>query len=176
MSSCGLPTGERAVLIGAPQIEKSAGRVYAWTGGFETYLLEISADSMDWRFDGNSAEELGTSMTALGEGDSGAAGDWVALGASRNSITFTAAGAVYLTHSSDWWDAGVYSSNEEDDAWSVVYGEAEYADFGASVSAPGDVDGDGWPDVLVGQPRVDDEKLGFDVGGAVLWLEALPGI
>ena len=55
----------------------------------------------------------------------------------------------------------------------ALEGEADDDDFGASVAGPGDVDGDGWPDLLIGAGGWG-ERVG-DVEGAGLQQNMVQG-
>lgn len=64
-------------------------------------------------------------------------------------------------------DCGGPSSSDDGESWDGKYSGAEGAELGASVAAAGDVNGDGYADLLLGAPGATDDD-GEDVGGAVL--------
>jgi Putative metal-binding motif/FG-GAP repeat len=89
----------------------------------------------------------------------------VAIGAHRADLGASNAGAVYVVRggfagSVDLGDADAIFSGTNADGWA-----------GFSVAFPGDVDDDGWPDLLVGEPYA--LSGGVDVGAAHLLLGPL---
>jgi hypothetical protein len=139
----------------------------ASTGG------EVALADLSDHFVGADAQGLGLSVAALGVDAWGET--WIGVGAPFSDPDYEDAGAAYTLPLSDWYGVGTLDTSIEDAVWSVVYGEASFGEFGAAVSGLGDLDDDGYPELISGTPRVDRDGVGFDVGGAAIWLDAFGG-
>jgi hypothetical protein len=84
----------------------------------------------------------------------------VIVGAPNYDVAGTEEGAAFVFYGSD---TGPGASPN----W-VAYGDQEEARFGASVGTAGDVNGDGYDDVVVGMPDLDEGQK-TDVGAALLF-------
>jgi len=162
-----LADGSAGVLVGAPDAG-DGGAAYLWSVSDGSVTLS----DLTSRFEGASDEQLGASVAVLGDSGGPAGDTWLAFGAPDDDTSFNGAGAVYVLGLSDW-TGGVTTADVNPD-WSAVYGESANAAFGAAVAGPGDWDGDGQPDLAVGLPKVDDDSVGFDVGGVAIWTDYLP--
>jgi len=162
------PDGGYGLLIGSPSAAGDDGEVALWS--IEPLAGEVSLGHLSDRFLGADAQRLGFSVAALGADAGGE--QWLGVGAPFTDPDYEDAGAVYALPMSAWFGVGTYDSAVEDAAWSVVFGEDAYGEFGLSVSGLEDLDGDGFPELVGGVPRVDRDGVGFDVGGAAIWLEA----
>lgn len=137
--------------VGAPRTAN--GTVYVYLGA------SPPDGTPDLVIDGEaSGDRFGSSVGGPGNVD-GSPGDDLVIGAARASFGHTWAGAAYLFSGGTSLD-GVHD-------WRVL-GEFGGDQFGASVAAGGDVNGDGDPDILVGAPYAN--VLGVvDAGSAYLF-------
>lgn len=132
------------ILIAAPYFDNgqtNEGRVYLYRGS-ATGLLTTSA----WTFESNQAH------AALGYRGTASAGDInrdgfddVLVGAYRYDHDQTDEGRAYLFTGSS---TGLQASP----AWSAD-GNQAFAEFGASLRSAGDINGDGYDDVVIGAPQ-----------------------
>jgi hypothetical protein len=100
---------------------------------------------VNWQMDGEIGEGLGYSVTTAGDGDGDGFAEW-AVGAPDNQNSGRRpSGRVLMAHYDVW--GGTYSA-------SYFYGE-DTARLGASLGSAGDVDGDGYGDLIVGGPSFD---------------------
>ncbi len=122
--------------------ENGEGAVYVFYGSAEGPNTEPN-----WLIDGDQAgAALGTAVSAAGD-VSGDGIDDLIVGAPKyvNPETGLREGAVFV------FRGGSPSASVVDAAW-VVYGGQEGAEFGSRVAGVGDVNGDGFRDVLVSAP------------------------
>jgi subtilisin family serine protease len=116
-----------------------------------------------WKVEGNQAgANLGTAVASAGDVNGDGYADVIA-GAPYYDSTGADEGAAFVHH-------GSASGLEANPAWSAHGGQAA-ALFGWSVSGAGDVDGDGYDDVIVGArdhtaPEADEGKVSFYLGSA----------
>ncbi len=147
-------------------------QVTAWDG--ETTGTVLTSDAMAIRqvldptdavgqFSGDSSEEAGQALALAGDITGDGVPD-VIVGAptARATVSATNAGAVYVVSGTM---SGSLSYNQAEAR--LLGGETDDA-AGTSVSWAGDVDGDGWDDLIVGVPG--DATYGTDAGMAYLVL------
>jgi len=127
------------------------GATGAGSGGaaYLVYSEPVGASSLaqaDATFEGvNSGDSAGYAVASAGDvNDDGY--DDVLVGAYFEDTGGERAGAAYLLHGPK------YGTMSLADADSTFYGEQAYDYAGSSVSSAGDVNGDGYDDVLVGAP------------------------
>jgi hypothetical protein len=134
------------LLIGAPGEDEGApegGSIYVLygPGGMIQYLAgaegKIAAPS--------AADDIGTAMASIGDLDGDGYADLV-IGAHLDDDAGDAAGAAYLVY------GPVTGFLKLDDVEEKYLGSAANDEAGLSVAGPGDLDGDGLPEVLVGAP------------------------
>lgn len=132
------------VIVGAPyntNPETSEGKVYVYYGS--SLLTNISISS--WTFEENQANSfLGWSVAAAGDVNGDGYSD-VLAGAYRYSNGESDEGRVYLF-------MGSASGLSASPSWTGESNTA-FAQYGTSVSGAGDVNGDGYNDVLIGAPN-----------------------
>ena len=155
--------GRADIVAGAPYNDRAAsaaGAVFICRGG-------ASAPAAPWKVLTGAAanDQFGWSVACLGDFDGAGFGD-LAVGARLFGVGASGArGKVYLLRGGPGMDTVA------DGAW---LGEVRDDWFGNSVAAPGDVDGGGRPDLLVGAPFND--RGGSAAGAAYLFRgEAPPG-
>jgi hypothetical protein len=118
----------------------------------------------DWTFDGiNQGDELGYAVSAAGNVNGDDYAD-IIVGAPKAQDGVYKEGVAYVFHGS----AGGLDGTPDWTAGGGIQG----ADFGAAVSAAGDVNGDGYADVVVGAPGY---KNGETQVGAALVYHGSPG-
>jgi hypothetical protein len=105
-------------------------------------------------------DTLGAALAAAGDLDGDGVDDWL-IGADREDTNGAGAGAVYVMFGSTTGAADVSTQ-----AGAVLRGEALGDHAGISVAGPGDVDGDGINDILVG--AYDTDYGGSGAGSAYL--------
>jgi len=144
--------GYADVIVGAPdyddgQTNEGAAFVYLGSGG------GLTSGTADWTATGDQAgAHFGTAVSTAGDVD-GDGYDDVIVGAPGYDDGQADMGAAFVYHGS----GGGLTSGTAD--WTAT-GDQEDAHFGASVSTAGDVDGDGYADVIVGAPDRDGERPG----------------
>ncbi len=124
----------------------------------EVFLFSGADGALLWKMEGTEeGEELGLSVAGIGDLDGDGLPD-VAVGANLGSSPFPPPypGRVFLLRGSDGSVLRILSSSVIEDR------------FGRSVAGPGDLNGDGWPDVLVGVPSASTGNGGSGVGVVLL--------
>ena len=148
------------ILVGAANYTLSSeqageGAVYLYYGGETGPAL-----TYDWKFESNlKGANLGGALAGAGYINGDDYADIIVGLPHYNTDTLENAGAAYVFFGSadglaadfDWIDVGAQSA----------------ALFGAEVNAAGDVNGDGFDDVLIGAPYYNDPASGFDDVGIV---------
>ncbi len=145
--------GRWEFLVGAPLVDLTGandGRAYLWHGGTG---LTTAANLV---LSGNLNEQFGFAVARVGDVNDDGRPDF-AVGAPRYSQGGTDRGRVYLFFGGPALDAVADAVLECPDATSGPQ-------FGFSVSAAGDLNGDGRDDLIVGAPY--DDTVGLDAGSA----------
>jgi hypothetical protein len=152
------------ILVGAPHYsngQSNEGAVFLFHG---TETGPSSSPQWTWECDQSSAR-CGADVAAAGDVN-GDGFDDVLIGAPSYEETFAGEGAAFLF-------LGAAAGITDTLAW-AAYGEQPDATFGAAVSSAGDVNQDGFDDVLVGAPTytcADDT-----VGALFLYLGSSAGL
>ncbi len=157
------------VIVGAVLFDSRAsndGKVFVYHGspsGPSTFP--------DWTADSGQAEaRMGYSVASAGDVNGDGYGD-VIVGARGYSNPDADEGAAFVWHGSA---SGLGASGTPANAdWSAEGAQAG-AYFGFSVASAGDVNGDGYGDVIVGAPFWDDGQT--DEGGAFVWHGSASGL
>ena len=158
--------GYADVLVGAPYFETGVeqvneGKVYLYLGS----AAGLST-APDWTFEcNNPTAKCGQSVAPGGDVNNDGFAD-VIVGAPNYDDADGDEGAAFIFLGSD---AGISDTPD----WMIV-GESEGDNLGMSVAGAGDVNGDGFDDVLVGSPNASDETY-LDVGAAYLYLGSPTG-
>jgi hypothetical protein len=142
------------VLIGAPGVDETGGEAGA------AYLLhgplsgEVSLRNADARIFGAETDaRVGYALSSVGDLDADGYQD-LFIGAWGDDTNGSFAGAAWIVHGPIEGDIDL--SQEE----IVFFGEKAGDNAGTAVSSAGDVNGDGWIDLLIGAPN-------YDPGGAI---------
>lgn len=146
--------GRWEFLVGVPGALTADGEVLLWYGGTGMSV----APHLAWT--GASNENFGWAVARLGDVNNGGKDDF-AVGAPLADAGGLDAGRVYVFHGED-----LASGTAAARAAVIIDGENAGDRFGWSVSAAGDMDGDGRDDFIVGAPRND--GAGLDAGAAYI--------
>jgi FG-GAP repeat/FG-GAP-like repeat len=137
------------------------GVAYAWYGAADTLR-----NTATWSPTGTKTQDdFGLSVASAGDVDGDGNSD-VLVGADRFADPLTAEGAT-------WLYLGATGGLSASPAWTEE-GDSASANFGHSVAGAGDVNGDGFADVLVGAPGFSNGNTGE--GEAVLYLGSASGL
>jgi len=159
------------VLISAArngQLQADAGKAYVLLGGPGAWGWDTPLQDSDASYLGeNAGDEAGYSLDGIGDFDGDGFAD-VAVGARNNSDNAPAAGKVYviLGRSSGWApDVGLGQAD------ATYVGESTNDLAGSTVAGAGDVNGDGYDDLLIAaignnQSAVDAGKVYLVLGGS----------
>ncbi|MFM2162726.1 MAG: hypothetical protein RLZZ383_2238, partial [Pseudomonadota bacterium] len=152
--------GYSDLLLGAP-LATGGGRAYVFLG-----RAAGPAATADWTADvGQSGARFGGALASAGDVDGDGYGD-ILVGADGYDDAYVGEGAAFLYRGSA---SGLASSA----SWTVKGGQTGAA-FGEALAGVGDVDGNGYTDVLIGAPNHDDGQT--DEGIARLYLGASTGL
>jgi hypothetical protein len=152
--------GYSDVIVGAPYNDAggtNAGRAYIYFGGIS---MDNAADVV---LTGTAGEAFGLCVASAGDVNGDGYSD-VIVSAHSNDAGGGNAGRAYI----------FFGGTSMDNVADVIFtGEAAYDEFGFSVAGAGDVNGDGYSDVIVGAPL---NGVGGDQAGrAYLYLNSLTG-
>jgi len=145
--------GLEDLIVGAPESDSGSGlngRAFIWYGSLETqpYGNPTNADWQTWGSQGGA--QLGRSVCGIGDANGDGYAD-VAVGAPFFDVDAVDEGIVW----------GFYGSETGPTAypnWSW-HPDSEGAGYGSTVASAGDMNGDGYSDLLVGAPLYDENAL-----------------
>ncbi|MBN2392314.1 MAG: FG-GAP repeat protein [Anaerolineae bacterium] len=149
--------GYADLVVGAHLFNSGMGKVYVYHGspaGLDGLPAWFVYGEYFWDF-------FGYSVATAGDVNGDGYADLV-VGALHSSNNGTGVGKAYVYHGSP---AGLGQNNKEPD-WTAV-GENDADEFGSSVATAGDVNGDGYADLVVGAPENND--AGYSAGKAYVY-------
>jgi len=155
--------GYSDLLVGSPGHGSDAGRVYLVYGSAQP-LRNVYAANADLIFDGElPGDLLGTAVSTAGDVNGDGYGDML-LGAGEADVNGIRAGKAYLMLGRPSW-SGEYSVSVADVTFEgVLNGE----NVGTSLSSMGDMNGDGFDEILLGGDQ--SATAGSGVGRGYLFL------
>ena len=155
------------ILIGAPYSnpnDNNSGTSYVVFGrasGFDPTFELFSLDGVNgFRIEGDSEHDaVGRSVSSIGDMNGDGVGDFI-VGAMREGDSFEGAAYVVMGKTTGWAETLDLSSLDGGNGFKLEGGgTADYAGF--CVSSAGDVNGDGFDDVIVGTLGTDDAYVVF---------------
>lgn len=163
--------GYADVIVSAPLYnngQTEEGRVFVWHGS-DDGISELH----DWHAEINKAEALfGSSVSTAGDVNGDGFAD-IIIGANRYTASNPEQGAAFVWHGSANGVNNGIDGDQTNYFWRD-YPDVGYARFGYSVSTAGDVNGDGYADVIVGAPFYTNGQ--GSEGGAWLYLGSGSGL
>lgn len=157
------------ILIGAPGDDDNganAGQAYLFFGNSTGWAMDVDLSKANASFVGEHAGDLaGTSVAGAGDVN-GDGFDDMLIGAPGDSDSANGAGQVYLIlGKATGWTADTGLGGSSASFWGELAGDAA----GTSVAGAGDVNADGYDDILIGAP-FSNNGVTLDVGQAYLIL------
>ena len=154
--------GYSDIIIGAPGYHKYDGRAFVYHGG-DSGLSQTAG----WTTGSNQAKEyFGVSVSQAGDVNGDGYSD-VIVGADMYDNGQVNEGRAYVYH-------GSASGLSQNATWTAE-SDQEYAYFGTSVSTAGDVNGDGYSDVIVGADMFSD-SVTTNEGRAYIYYGSASGL
>jgi hypothetical protein len=163
--------GYADVIIGAPYYDNgqsNEGRAYVFRGSASGLVTQTV-----WMAESDRSNvQFGSAVAGAGDVNGDGFSD-VLIGAPSFSDGENEEGAVFVWLGSK---TGLGSNGDPDNAdWSAQGGQGG-AYFGGAVAGAGDVNGDGYADVLIGAPGFSDGENETDEGAAFVWLGSATGL
>jgi hypothetical protein len=164
--------GRADLLVGAPYYgtneahDNQAGRVHLFLGSTSKTAPTNAYKSFYGKYGG---DHFGWSVSTAGDVNGDGYAD-IIIGAPRADIspeTVTAEGEAYIYYG--------FPEMDTDVDW-FTRGDDEQGKLGYSVATAGDVNADGYGDVIIGQPYFDDSEFAPDEGRAMLFLGGVNGM
>ncbi|WP_168204333.1 FG-GAP-like repeat-containing protein [Aliikangiella coralliicola] len=129
------------IIVGAPAYDNLTGAAFVYHGSSNGINSTFSTRTQIE--DAQQYLQLGSSVSSAGDVD-GDGYDDVIVGASKFNGSATSTGAAFIHYG---------SANGISSTFSIQFGSTqEWAELGASVSGAGDINGDGYDDVIVSVP------------------------
>jgi hypothetical protein len=161
-------------LVGAPaapdaggQTQPGAAYLVFGSSGLPPSATQSSLDTIGVRIEGSQDGALtGIDVAAAGDID-GDGFDDLLVGASGYDTSHADAGAVFVLYGADTWRQAVGTGVGIDAAEVVFFGGSAGDRLGFSVDSAGDIDGDGYPELLMSAPGYDDSAQ--NAGAAFLF-------
>ncbi|MGD8777840.1 MAG: FG-GAP-like repeat-containing protein [Ignavibacteria bacterium] len=126
------------VIVGAPEYNYENGRAYIFYGGSSIYTADVKITGI------NTSNQFGYSVSYAGNINNDSYDDFIV-----GTIGYYAPGRAYIFHGSSSLSSSISSSS----ANIVITGENGDDKFGNSVSYAGDVNNDGYDDIIIGAPN-----------------------
>ncbi|MCK6515573.1 hypothetical protein L6R46_11040 [Myxococcota bacterium] len=137
--------GYQDIMIGAPQANGGDGAAYLFLGTSSRWAGSVTTASAGVTFLGDTADNAGSDMGDWDLDKDGAAD--LAIGASLSDYGANQGGAIYLLYGDPSWSGNIDLATDAD---AVMYSKNNFDYFGTSVNSGGDIDGDGYEDLLGG--------------------------
>jgi len=135
------------IIVGAYHDSSQTGKAYVWQGSASGLSSGTNASDADWSIAGEGSNDYFGYRVASAGDVNGNGYDDIIVGA---YIDNSATGKTYVWHGSA---SGLSSGTDAGDAdWSIA-GEGTSDYFGHRVASAGDVNGDGYDDIIVGAYR-----------------------
>ena len=164
--------GYADIIVGAPYVDylgsEDEGAAWVWYGSENGVNNGVNGDhsNASWKVRCNQAEAtLGSSVSTAGDVNGDGYAD-VIVGAPLYNSGETDEGAAWVYHGSDTGLSTTPANMDE--------GNQSYAMFGRSVATAGDVNGDGYADIVVGAPGWNEGYS--DNGVAFVWYGHAGGV
>jgi len=133
-------------------------------------VIDPLLTSAAWNLQGDYNAQFGGSVASAGDVN-GDGYDDIIVGAARYTDTISYQGGAFVFHGSS---TGLSPASSLADADWIAAGPAQYSYFGNKVAGAGDVNGDGYADVIVGSYRYANGQS-YE-GGAFLWYGSSSGL
>jgi hypothetical protein len=164
------------VIVGAPHYtngQHSEGRVWVWHGSDSGI-----SPAHDWRAESNLIEALmGWSVATAGDVNGDGYADIIVGAPYVDYVGSEDEGAAWVWYGSEHGVNNGVNGDHNNASWKVGCNQAD-ASLGSSVSTAGDVNGDGYADVIVGAPLYDsgqeDEGAAWVYHGSDTGLNTIP--
>ena len=140
------------VIIGAPKFDKgqpNQGKALIFLGGIGPKLSWELTTKPDWEITGKDANEyLGWSVSSAGDVDGDGFSDVIIGSPNKNASEMKHAGQIAVHYLKYAMGEGVFSDRSP----TKIMGDAPEGRLGHAVSFAGDVNGDGYADIIAGAP------------------------
>lgn len=156
----GIWDGTGTTLVGANNAADGDGAAYLFDPSIENPIFNAVV------FLGEEGSAFGSSVAFVGDTD-GDGEEEIAIGAPFYSDSFEKAGVVALYSLADLMPGATYTM---DQAVQIINGEDENQESGRSILGPGDINGDGLDDLVIGATGLSAPD-GWNEGGLFIWLQ-----